>query len=122
MTFIPSTVRRERMRQRSKVEEEILKSLSEGAAIAEDGARAKEVAEPGFESPSADRVLDEDGEEPGAVAKTGEQMPEDDEGEYPDEELEVERTDLSTESGPPSEEAPPSTSAFRARREEAQQA
>jgi ATP-dependent RNA helicase SUPV3L1/SUV3 len=78
MTFKPGAVRREQMRRRSVVEDEIMRIVREQEMKRDEKAGEVAVGESGFESAAAEPIASESGE--------GESMPVDDEGAYPEEE------------------------------------
>jgi ATP-dependent RNA helicase SUPV3L1/SUV3 len=120
MTFMPAAVRREKMRKRSKIEDDIMRVLTDVEGKKE-GQENAVVAEKGFEESNLENVLDEE-------VEGGERMVEDDEGEYPDEELETERTRLAKrvqsaeKQEEKSEEDTPTSSRFQSWREKSSQA
>lgn len=90
MTFMSTKLRRQQLRKKSIKLEEMQKALREDQGIPADDT-AEEVAEPGFELRSGDDVVAAEVDEAEAVVlpENGENMPEDDEGEYPEEAVEV---------------------------------
>ncbi|KIV99202.1 uncharacterized protein PV09_09066 [Verruconis gallopava] len=83
MTFSPNAIHRERIRKKSRVEDEIMRAIREEQAL---GGQIQ-VAEPGFRSSGAEDMMEPEMDNHQIVAKEGEKMPENEDCEYPNQEI-----------------------------------